>query len=306
MKKNKIIMLILICILLLCGCDNVSHGNQNIKKNNIIAIEMNENQNLNYNSEFIKGAKSNLSDEYKFKVTSELNDEAINGYIIDLESALSDFTMKSLENLNGKIIFCVPSKNMVNKIVTDDTQYTVISYNEESIGKQLAEYIGKISVNKPDINILNIYSAENSQIKVDEFNAYTNELSKNPKTKVLENLSLSDDENSYEILKKKISLYKKIDVIYVRNPDMAVKTSEVLKELGKTDTAIISGFVTENIIDKIESGDITAGISRIPYHLGKIAGENMIKLLNNEKISDIILESTIVTKDNTASIKFID
>jgi len=96
-----------------------------------------------------------------------------------------------------------------------------------------------------------------------------------------------------------------IDGVYAANDEMVLGALEAIEAAGKLDKiTLIGNDAIDPAIAAIKSGKQEATIAEPPFFLGKNAVLTGLKVIKGEKVDEkVILDSTLVTKDNVDTVK---
>lgn len=93
--------------------------------------------------------------------------------------------------------------------------------------------------------------------------------------------------------------------VFASNDNMALGAVQAIKNAKLTGKILVVGFdANPNAAAAILAGDMNATVAQAPANMGKFGVENLIKLIQGEKIpSNIDTGTELVTKDNAAKYK---
>ena len=89
-----------------------------------------------------------------------------------------------------------------------------------------------------------------------------------------------------------------IEAVFAANDEMALGAVEAISGAGK-DILVVGFDATDDAVEAIKEGRMSATIAQQPALIGSTAIENAVKLINGESIAkEIPVEVTLITKDN--------
>jgi ribose transport system substrate-binding protein len=93
--------------------------------------------------------------------------------------------------------------------------------------------------------------------------------------------------------------------VFGSNDNMALGAVEAIKNAKLSGKIVVVGFdANPDAAAAILAGDMNASIAQAPSNMGKFGVENLLKLIQGEKIEPVIDTGTeLVTKDNAANYK---
>ncbi|MDD4493959.1 MAG: ABC transporter substrate-binding protein [Eubacteriales bacterium] len=163
------------------------------------------------------------------------------------------------------------------------------STDNYAAGALAAENAARLLENKGKIGIVGHSQTMVDAVKrVDGFKDYIEENC--PDMEVVD-IQYGDGDHlkSADIAKSMLTAFPDLDCIYASNEGAAVGTYNGLKEIGKIGEVTIIGFDSSKALkDAIRSGEIAGAITQDPVAMGYKAVEAVVKLVNGEKIPEII------------------
>ncbi len=93
--------------------------------------------------------------------------------------------------------------------------------------------------------------------------------------------------------------------VFGSNDNMALGAVQAIKNAKMTGKIVVVGFdANPNAAAAVLAGDMNATVAQAPSNMGKLGVENLIKLIQGQKIDPVIDTGTeLVTKDNAAKYK---
>lgn len=143
---------------------------------------------------------------------------------------------------------------------------------------------------------------------IDRVNGCKAVLAKNPKIEILS--SDQDGKGSREgglnIMQGHLTRFPQIDAVFTINDPQAVGSDLAAKQLGRSEFIITSVDGAPDIETALKGNTLVqASASQDPYKIAQTAVDVGYKIMNGEKPADpmILMESTLVTRDNVADYK---
>lgn len=143
---------------------------------------------------------------------------------------------------------------------------------------------------------------------IDRVNGCKAVLAKNPKIEILS--SDQDGKGSREggltIMQGHLTRFPQIDAVFTINDPQAVGSDLAAKQLGRSEFIITSVDGAPDIETALKGNTLVqASASQDPYKIAQTAVDVGYKIMNGEKPADpmILMESTLVTRDNVAEYK---
>lgn len=153
------------------------------------------------------------------------------------------------------------------------------------------------------VEIMGIMGTNVAQDRSKGFNEIVDE---NPGFEVVAKQAANFDRaEAMTVMENILQANPEIDGIYAANDEMALGALEAIEGAGRLDDIVLIGCdAIDPAIDAIKTDKLEGTIAEPPFFLGKNAVLTALKVLKGEEVEkDVILDSTLVTKDNVESIK---
>lgn len=309
MKKNLKVLLsfLLVLTFVITGCAGAE------KKDGGLTIGLSMNT-LN-NPFFVdvkKGAEAGAKEiGAKLIVTDAQNDS--NKQLTDIENILqknpdliiidptdSDAIISGIEAANSKDVPVITIDRQAN----GGNVIAHIGFDAIKSGGIAGEYIAKEINGKG--KVVEIQGILGTNVAQDRSKGFNDEIAKHEDITIVAKQSANFDRSeAMSVMENILQANPEIDAVYAANDEMALGALEAIVASGRMDDIVLIGCDSiDPAIEKIKEGQLNATISEPPFYLGKTSVEMAKKYLDGEKLDEsIILDSTLVTKDNVDEIK---
>lgn len=219
------------------------------------------------------------------------------------------------QDVKAIIINPTDSDAVANAVkVANDNDIPVITVDRKSNGGEVVSHIESDNVKGGEMAaqfILDQFK-DNSSIKVvelqgipgasatrDRGEGFHNVIDEEEKIDLVAKQSADfDRQKGLTVMENIIQAQPQIDAVFAHNDEMALGAVKALKAANKT--PIIIGFDgTDDAINAIKSGEMTATIAQQPKLMGEIAVENAVKVCEGEEVDELTsVELKLITKEN--------
>ena len=108
----------------------------------------------------------------------------------------------------------------------------------------------------------------------------------------------SASDKAMAVMEDFLQKYDDIDAVLTTNDEMAQGAARAIEQAGIEGIEIIGFGGSDFILDPIKDGSVEATISINPYDMGKVAVENMVKVVNGEQIEAFVdTGASLITAD---------
>jgi ribose transport system substrate-binding protein len=315
-----IFVLMVTMVFSLIGCSNgtsgaqgTSDGDSGTSENDKVVIGLSMNT-LN-NPFFVDVAEG-------AKKAAETND--IQLFITDAQNQPSK-QLKDVENLIQKkpdVIIIDPSdSDAIIAAVEAANEYDipVLTIDRVSNGGVVVSHIGFDAIHSGNIagnylvdilggkgKIVEIMGIMGTNVAQDRSKGFNEIMKKNTDMEIVATQSANFDRaEAMKVMENILQANSEIDGIYAANDEMALGALEAIIAADRLDEITLIGCdAIDPTIIAIKEGKIEATIAEPPFFLGKNAVLTALKVLDGESVEEnLILDSTLVTKDNVEDIK---
>ncbi len=155
-------------------------------------------------------------------------------------------------------------------------------------------------------NVVEIQGIMGTNVAQDRSKGFNDVIAKYPDIKKVATQSADFDRaKAMKVMENILQANKNIQAVYAANDEMALGCLEAIEAAGRTkDIVLVGNDCLDDTMKAIKEDKMKATINEPPYFLGKTAVQTAVKYLKGDKVEkSVILESTLVTKDNVDSIK---
>lgn len=201
---------------------------------------------------------------------------------------------------------------IVSNPMLEPCQDLFVNGDNRNLGEQAARAIGSLIGGEGEILVMEGIPCPINTQRVEGFNDV---LAKEfPKIKVLESQpAWWNTEKGLSLMETYLQKYPKFDAIWVGDDDVLVGALRAYENSGRTDVkAMVGGGGSKFVVKKIMDGDpvVRATVSYPPMMAHRGIVEALKGLRNGKKpvdgISEIVIPSEIITKENAAAFYFPD
>ena len=212
----------------------------------------------------------------------------------------SDAIISAIETANEKKIPVITIDRASNggKVVSH------IGFDAIHAGKIAGEFLGKALNGKG--KVVEIMGIMGTNVAQDRSKGFNEAISKYPDIEVIAKQSANFDRaEAMKVMENILQANPEIDGVYAANDEMVLGALEAIEAAGKLDKiTLIGNDAIDPAIAAIKSGKQEATIAEPPFFLGKNAVLTGLKVIKGEKVDEkVILDSTLVTKDNVDTVK---
>lgn len=221
--------------------------------------------------------------------------------LIIIDPADSDSIVSAIEACNKNNIPVVTMDRRAN----GGTVVAHLGFDAVKSGNIAGEYIAKMLDGK-DANIVEIQGIMGTNVAQDRSKGFNDVISKHKNIKKVATQSADFDRaKAMSVMENILQANKKIDAVYASNDEMALGALEAIKAAKRENEITLIGCdAIDDAISAVKNGSLDATIAEPPFFLGKNALLTAIKYLKGESVEkEVILESTLLTKDNVNTIK---
>jgi ribose transport system substrate-binding protein len=315
MKKFTKILSITLTVGMLSGmvgCSSKAPTSDTTKKKQIvIGLSMNT---LN-NPFFVdvkKGAEKGAADNKVKLITTDAQNQS-SKQLTDIENLIqqkpdvliidpcdSDAIVSAIQDANDAKIPVIT----LDRASNGGTVVSHIGYDAIKAGNLAGDYLGKALNGKGKVvEIMGIMGTNVAQDRSKGFNAA---ISKYPNIKIVAKQTANFDRaNAMKVMENILQANPQIDGVYCANDEMALGATEAITAANRmSKITLVGNDAIDDALNSIKAGKQKATIAEPPFYLGKTGVTDAVKLINGGKLEKkIILKSTLVTKENMASIK---
>lgn len=154
--------------------------------------------------------------------------------------------------------------------------------------------------------IVEIQGIMGTNVAQDRSKGFNDVIAKNPDMKIVARQTANFDRaEAMKVMENILQANPEIDGIYAANDEMAMGALAAIEAAGRTAKIKLIGCdAIDPSLDAIRAGKMAATIAEPPFFLGKKAIEVAGNILNKQSVAkSVILDSTLVTKDNVNTIK---
>jgi len=181
---------------------------------------------------------------------------------------------------------------------------THIGFDAIKSGNIAAEALAQAIGNKG--KVVEIQGIMGTNVAQDRSKGFNEAISKHPDIKVVARQTANFDRGqALNVMENILQANPDIDGVYAANDEMAMGVLAALEAAGKAGKVKLIGCdAIDPALAAIKSGKMAGTIAEPPYFLGKTAIQTAEKIAKGEKVEPkVILDSTLVTKDNVDKIK---
>lgn len=320
MKKLVKLFSIIMTILMvgtIVGCSNGEKSKDNKeagkdpKKKIVIGLSMNT---LN-NPFFVdvkKGAEKGAQENNVELIVTDAQNQS-NKQLTDVENLIqkkpdlliidpcdSDAIVSAIEEANDNKIPVIT----IDRAAKGGEVVSHIGFNAIYSGNIAGEFLGKALNGKG--KVVEIMGIMGTNVAQDRSKGFNEAISKFKDIKVVAKQTANFDRaEAMKVMENILQANPEIDGVYAANDEMALGALEAIEAAGRLDKITLIGCdAIDPAVAAIKAGKQEATIAEPPFFLGKNAVLTAIKVLNGEKVEkSVILDSTLVTKDNVNNVK---
>lgn len=316
MKKfMKVFSLVLTASMLfgLTGCGSTATSAEQQKKDKkiVIGLSMNTLNNpffVDVKNGALKAAKDNnielvVSDAQNQPSKQQQDIEDLiqkKPDLIIIDPADSAAVVAGIESANEKKIPVIT----IDRAANGGDVVSHIGFDAIHSGNIAGDYLAKALNGKG--NVVEIMGIMGTNVAQDRSKGFNEAIAKNPNMKVVAKQTANFDRaEAMKVMENILQANKEIDGVYAANDEMALGALEAIEASGRLDKITLIGCdAIDPAIAAIKAGKQKATIAEPPFFLGKNAVLTALKVIKGEKVDKkVILDSTLVTKDNVDKVK---
>lgn len=210
------------------------------------------------------------------------------------------------------IVAAVEACNKANiPVITMDRQsnggevVAHIGFDAIKSGNIAGDFIAEQMKGKADAKIVEIQGIMGTNVAQDRSKGFNESMTRNNLKIIARQTADFDRAKAMTVMENILQANPKIDAVYAANDEMALGALEAIKASGRLkDIVLIGCDAIDPSLEKIRADELNATIAEPPFFLGKKGLEIALSHLNGETVEkSIILDSTLVTKENIDTVK---
>lgn len=195
----------------------------------------------------------------------------------------------------------------------------VLTIDRASNGGEVVSHIGFDAIHSGNIagdfiadkiggkgKVVEIMGIMGTNVAQDRSKGFNKAIAKHNEIEIVANQTANFDRaEAMKVMENILQANPEIDAVYAANDEMALGALEAIEAAGRLEEIVLIGCdAIDPSIEAIKAGKLEATIAEPPFFLGKNAVLSALKVLNGEEIDkNVILDSTLVTKDNVDTVK---
>jgi ribose transport system substrate-binding protein len=313
-KLTKILSITLVVGMLgsMGGCSSKSStSGAGKKKQIVIGLSMNT---LN-NPFFVdvkKGAEKGAADNKVKLIVTDAQNQASQQQT-DIENLIqkkpdvliidpcdSDAIISAIQEANDAKIPVIT----LDRAANGGTVASHLGFDAIKAGNLAGDYLGKALNGKG--KVVELMGIMGTNVAQDRSKGFNEAISKYPDIKIVAKQTADFDRaEAMKVMENILQANPEIDGVYAANDEMALGATEAITAANRmSKITLVGNDAIDDALASIKAGKQKATIAEPPFYLGKTGVENAIKLINGGTLEKkIILDSTLVTKDNVDTIK---
>lgn len=233
---------------------------------------------------------------------------------------LADVENLLQQNLDMLIIDPADSDAIAEAVKkANDAKIPVFTIDRQSNGGEVITHIGFDAIKSGNIagdylakalngkgKIVEIQGIMGTNVARDRSKGFNEAISKHPDMKIISQQAADFDRGkALSVMENILQANPDIDAVYAANDEMALGALAAIEAAGRLDKITLIGCdAVDPALDAIRQGKLEATIAEPPFFLGKEAIITAQKISKGEKVEkSVILDSTLVTKENVEQIK---
>ncbi|MGO0062677.1 substrate-binding domain-containing protein [Brevibacillus fluminis] len=201
----------------------------------------------------------------------------------------------------------------------NDANVPVFTIDRNSNGGEVVTHIGFDAIKSGNIagdflakalngkgKVVEIQGIMGTNVARDRSKGFNEAMAKHPDMKVIAQQAADFDRGkAMSVMENILQAQPEIDAVYAANDEMALGALAAIEAAGRLDKITLIGCdAVDPAIEAIKSGKMEATIAEPPFFLGREAMKTAGKIVKKETVEkSVILDSTLVTKDNVNEIK---
>jgi ribose transport system substrate-binding protein len=305
-------VMVLAMLFVLAGCGNKDTGAvKETNKKIVIGLSMNT-----LNNPFFVDVKKGAE-----KAALDNNVELI---VADAQNQSSK-QLTDIENLIQKkpdlIIIDPCDSDAVTSAIeaANEKKIPVITIDRASKGGKVVSHIGFDAIHSGNIagdylvkalhekgKLVEIMGIMGTNVAQDRSKGFNQAIAKYPNISIVAKQSANFDRaEAMKVMENILQANPEIDGVYAANDEMALGALEAIEAAGRLDKITLIGCdAIDPAIAAIKANRQAATIAEPPFFLGKSAVITALKVIKGETVEkQVILDSTLVTKDNVDKVK---
>lgn len=181
-----------------------------------------------------------------------------------------------------------------------------IGFDAIKSGNIAGDYIVEAVKDLDDAKVVEIQGIMGTNVAQDRSKGFNDAIAKGSNIKKVATQSADFDRSkALDVMENILQANKEIDAVYAANDEMGLGVIEAIEAAGRLDDiVVISCDAIDPAIEALKAGKLNATIAEPPFFLGKAGLQTALDHLNGKEVEkEVILDSTLVTKDNVDSIK---
>jgi len=191
-------------------------------------------------------------------------------------------------------------------INVDDARITsvpnvFVGANHKQMGVLAGEYFAQAFKGKGPVEVALIEGMSGSSASIQRVAGFKEAVSKSPDLKLVASQPGDWDRmKSLNAMENILQAHPNVKAIYACNDTMGLGVMEAVINAGKKGQIMVIG--TDGVPDaqrSIKAGEMTGTIAAFPYAMGQIAAEVAVRLLEGQKVPEVVVSPMVlVTKEN--------
>ncbi len=329
MKKNKIISILLVMVLLLASCSSGEESAGEQEEKTTVAKESKAEDSKAEDSKeggakYVVGLSMNTLTNPFFvdvkegveKAAKELNVEL---YVTDAQDDPAT-QMKDIENLITKkpdaiIIDPCDSDAIVSSVeACNEAGIAVLTMDRESNGGEVVSHIGYDAIKSGKLaggylvdalggkgKIVELQGIMGTNVAQNRSKGFNEIMEQNPDMEIIaRQVANFNRAEGMTVMENILQANEHIDGLYAANDEMLLGALEAIEAAGRLDEINMIGCdAIDDTIEAIKAGKVEATIAEPPFFLGKAMLQASYDYLEGKEIEPyVLLENKLVTKDN--------
>lgn len=314
-KFSALLVAVLTLSLVLMGCGTQSTDNKNAGTPTVKKLKVGLSQNTLDNPFFVAVKEGAVAQAKAAGIDLILTDAQNNP-----AKQLSDIENLIQQKPDVLIIDPADSDAVVEGIKkANDAKIPVFTIDRQANGGSVLTHIGFDAIKSGNIagealakalngkgKVVEIQGIMGTNVAQDRSKGFNQAISKYSDIKVVSQQTANFDRGqALNVMENILQANPDIDGVYAANDEMAMGVLAALEAAGKAGKVKLIGCdAIDPALAAIKSDKMAGTIAEPPYFLGKTALQTAEKIAKGEKVEQkVILDSTLVTKDNVNTVK---
>lgn len=226
---------------------------------------------------------------------------AQNPDIIIIDPADSDAIVAAVESCNSADIPVIT----IDRETNGGDVVAHIGFDAIKSGNIAGDFIAEQMKGKTDAKVVEIQGIMGTNVAKHRSKGFNETVERAKLTVAARQPADFDRAKAMKVMENILQANPKIDAVYAANDEMALGALEAIKADGRLkDIVLIGCGAIDPAIEKLKAGELSATIAEPPFFLGKKGLETALAHLKGKSVEKlVILDSTLVTKDNVDSVK---